>query len=112
MSIEQGDKLIMTQHGVEQVVEAMTGESDGMVQIKNKGTHSPCPKGDLHEPWVLADPSGKHLDTGGPIYVKPDGQTTGDKDEAKLFKGPEEAEKFRDNQTGIPYFQPKRLKDC
>jgi hypothetical protein len=111
MSIEQGDKLIMMQHGVEQVVEAMTGESDGMVQIRNKGTYSPCPAGDLHEPWVLVDPSGKHLGTGGPIYVKPDGQTTGGKDEAKLFKNPEEAGKFRNSHTGILYLQPKRLKD-
>ena len=111
MAIERGDTLIMTQHGIEQVVEAVTGVVDGQVQIKNKGTFSPCPVQDLYEPYVLTDPDGQGLDAGGPIFVKPDGQTTEDPKEAKLFTDPAEAEKFRDKHTGIPYFVPRKLKD-
>ena len=111
MAIERGDILIMSQNGIDQVVVAQTGVVDGMVQIKNKGTHSPCPAHHLYEVVVLTDPTDNGLD-GKPIYIKPDGQATSDPEEAKLFKSPEEAEEFRKSKSGIPYFVPKKLKDC
>jgi len=112
MAITIGDPLLMSQSGIEQKVEAVSGPNEGLVQIKNKGTFSPCPVGDLSEPWVLTDPDGQGLDTGEPIYVAPDGQTTEDPKEAKWFKNEDDAEEFRDDHTGIPYFVPKRVKDC
>lgn len=112
MAIEIGDTLLMTQYGVENVVEACSPPDAGLVQIKSKGVHSPCPVGDLHEPWILHDPDKGNLKDGGPIYVKPDGQMTDDKKEAKLFRSPDDAEAFRDGFTGIPYFKPAKYKDC
>jgi hypothetical protein len=109
MAIKAGDILIMSQYGVEETVEAVTGDDGGVVQIKNKGAFAPCPVQHLHEPYVLKDPQGKGLDNGGPIYVKPNGQTTEDFKEAKLFKSPDEAERFRESHSGIGYFVPVKL---
>jgi hypothetical protein len=111
MPFLKGDHAIMTQLGADQLVEIFAVESDAMAMIKNKGAFSPCPLGDLVKPYVLTDPQGKNVDSGGPIFVQPDGQTTGDLDTAKLFKSPKDAEEFRDRSTGIPYFVPRPYDD-
>jgi len=112
MSIERGDALIMTQHGIKHVVEAVSGVQDGIVQIKNKETFSPCPAQDLSEPWVLVDPDGKGLETGWLIFAAPDGTTTEQRNSAKLFTDSDEAIRFRKENVGITYFVPKKLKEC
>jgi hypothetical protein len=108
MAFKKGDMLVMSQHGVDILVQAIADESDNLVMIKQKGAVMPCPIGDLSswDEWrVLVDPD-------NPIYVKPDGQTTKKKDEAKLFPTDKEAEAFRNGHTGIPYFVPKKLSEC
>lgn len=112
MSIERGDILIMTQHGIRHVVEATSGLHDGIVQIKNQDTFSPCPVQDLSEPCVLVDPSGKGIETGGHIFADSDGKTTEDRASARLFKNSDEAIRFRKDYAGLAYFVPKQLKDC
>lgn len=111
MAFSKGDHAVYTQGGVDQLVQVVANERDGKVQIKNKGTFSPCPVANLARPFVLADPKGKHVDSGGPIFVQPDGQTTDDLKKAMIFKSPEDAEKFREGHTGIPYFQPTPFDD-
>ncbi len=65
----------------------------------------------MTDSWILIDPSGKHLDTGGPIFVKPDGLTTGDRNMADIFPS-EDAAKKRSAQLSPPdYFVPRRLSD-
>lgn len=66
---------------------------------------------ELSDSWVLTDPTSKGLN-GLPTYIKLDGQVTSNLQEAKLFKTRKEALEFRESKTGIPYFIPKRLKDC
>jgi hypothetical protein len=111
MSIKIGDILIMTQDGVERNVEAMSGEHNGCVQIKSNGTYSTCSVHDLLDPYVLVDPSGKGVKSGGVIYITPEAQATEDRQEAKLFRSQGEAIAFRDSHSGVGYFMPRKLND-
>tara|TARA_R110002124_G_scaffold85197_6_gene221198 strand:- start:18307 stop:18654 length:348 start_codon:yes stop_codon:yes gene_type:complete len=111
MTFKKNDYALMTQYDTDQLVQILTEEDDGNVQIKNKGTYSPCPVEYLCLPWVLTDPDGEDVDSKGPIFVKPDGQTTNKLEEAQLFRSPESAEEFRDQHTRIGYFIPKPYND-
>ena len=112
MPIQRGDVLIMSLDGVEHAVVAMTVAFQGFVQVKNGGTYCSCPEDNLHEPYVLTDPDGRGVNSGGAIFVQPNGQTTEDRRTAKLFKTLTEAVQFRNDRSGVPTFVAKKLKDC
>lgn len=88
MKFSKGDHAVMTQGGADQLIQIVSEESDGNVQVKSKGTYSTCPVTDLVKPYVLTDPQEKDVDSGGPIFVQPDGQTTDDLEKAIIFKSP------------------------
>lgn len=114
MPIKRGDSLILNQHGREIAVIAASDEADGTVQIKYKGAFSTASVHDLRaaEVWVLTDPDGGNVDGGGPIFVRPDGQTTGNKHDAHTFPSQGDAEAFRDSHSGIPYFVPRKYDEA
>ena len=113
MPIQKGDSVILTQSGKEIKAVAASSVTDGSLQIKMNGAFSTVSVHDVrsNEPFVLTDPTGNSPSTGKPNLVRPDGQITDEKNDAAIFHGEEEAEKFRDSHSGIPYFVPKRLRD-
>ena len=113
MPIQRGDSVILKQSAREMVAVAASGVTDGSLQIKMNGAFSTVSVHDVrsNEPFVLTDPTGNSSSNGKPNLVRPDGQITDEKNDAAIFHGEEEAEKFRDSHSGIPYFVPKRLRD-
>jgi hypothetical protein len=111
MPIKKGERVVVSVSGSDVIAEAASDEKDGSLEIKYKKTFSTVNAKDarLLESWVLVDPTGKHLDTGGPIYADPKGGTTGDKNQAKVSPSKKAAEEFRDSHGNLSTFVPKKI---
>lgn len=58
---------------------------------------------------ILHDPDHKHVDSGKPLFRKPDGTSTDDPKEAQVFSSEADAKKIGDN--GPENWKPYRLSD-
>ncbi len=61
--------------------------------------------------WVLVDPVGVDLNTGGPLFVGKDGAATGEISNAKTYGSEAEAKQESASLVPANYYIPKPLSD-